>query len=521
MDGTDPTNAERLALRLLQLGAIAVVVAVSTRHIFDLDRFLVPKELALHATALFGALFAWRAIRRLTLTRIDKLLLGYLLLGAVSALFATNRWLGLRAFAVSASAVLILWIARGLSEAGMERAVLNGLALAVAVAAVTSLLQAYGVYTHLFALNRAPGGTLGNRNFVAHVAAFGLPLVILAAIRAKRFLFAASGVAIVFAALVLTRSRAAWLASAAMLLIFFVAILTSAPLRRDGRTWRRIFAIVLFAAGGVSAALLIPNALHWRSDNPYLESVKGVADYEKGSGHGRLIQYRNSLLMSLRHPLFGVGPGNWPVEYPRHVKAGDRSLDPSDPGMTFNPWPSSDWMAFLAERGIAATVLFALALLGIFVAAFRRLRAAVDAEQGLLAATLLATLAAAGVAGLFDAVLLLALPSLLIFAVLGALWPLQLPVEGQAPSPVAIVLIILAALATYRSTAQIIAMEIFATHSDRASIERAARIDPSNYSAQMRLARRGNRKQRCEHALIARSLYPLAEAARDVARGCR
>ena len=521
MDGTDPTNAERLALRLLQLGAIAVVVAVSTRHIFDLDRFLVPKELALHATALFGALFAWRAIRRLTLTRIDKLLLGYLLLGAVSALFATNRWLGLRAFAVSASAVLILWIARGLSEAGMERAVLNGLALAVAVAAVTSLLQAYGVYTHLFALNRAPGGTLGNRNFVAHVAAFGLPLVIVAAIRARRFLFAASGVAVVFAALVLTRSRAAWLASAAMLLIFFVAILTSAPLRRDGRTWRRIFAIVLFATGGVAAALLIPNALHWRSDNPYLESVKGVADYEKGSGHGRLIQYRNSLLMSLRHPLFGVGPGNWPVEYPRHVKAGDRSLDPSDPGMTFNPWPSSDWMAFLAERGIAATVLFALALLGIFVAAFRRLRAAVDAEQGLLAATLLATLAAAGVAGLFDAVLLLALPSLLIFAVLGALWPLQLPVEGQAPSPVAIVLIILAALATYRSTAQIIAMEIFATHSDRASIERAARIDPSNYSAQMRLARRGNRKQRCEHALIARSLYPLAEAARDVARGCR
>jgi hypothetical protein len=94
-------------------------------------------------------------------------------------------------------------------------------------------------------------------------------------------------------------------------------------------------------------------------------------------------------------------------------------------------------------------------------------------------------------------------------------------VGGQAPSPVAIVLIAITALATYRSTAQIIAMEIFATHTDRASIERAARIDPSNYSVQMRLARRGNRKQRCEHALIARSRYPLAQAARDVSRGCR
>ena len=520
MDAIETTRAERLALRALQLGAIAVVVAVSTRHIFDLDRFLIPKELALHATALLGAMFGWRAIRRLTLTRIDALLLGYLLLGAISALLATNRWLGIRAFAVSVSAVLVLWVARGLGPR-----VLNGLSLAVVLVAVTSLLQAYGVYTHLFAINRAPGGTLGNRNFVAHAAAFGLPLVILAAIRAKRFLLVSGGVAIVFAALVLTRSRAAWLASAAMLLIFFVAIVAAPPLRRDGQTWRRIFGILLFATAGVAAALVIPNSLHWTSANPYLESVKGVADYEKGSGHGRLIQYRNSLMMAVRHPLFGVGPGNWPVEYPRHVKRGDRSLDPSDPGMTFNPWPSSDWMAFLAERGIAATVLFALALLGIFAAAFRRLRAAPDAEQGLLAATLLATLAAAGVAGMFDAVLLLALPSLIIFAAIGALWPVAVPGPVLAepsgtPSPVIAMLMIVAALATYRSTAQIIAMEIFATQSDRASIERAASIDPSNYSAQMRLARRGTRKQRCEHALIARGLFPLAQAARDVSRFC-
>jgi len=350
--------AERLALRLLQLGAIAVVVAVSTRHIFDLERFLVPKELVLHATALFGALFAWQPIRRLTLTRIDKLLLGYLLLGAASALLATNRWFGLRAFAVSVSAVLILWIARGLSEAGMGRAVLNGLALAVVVAAMTSLLQAYGVYTHLFALNRAPGGTLGNRNFVAHVAAFGLPLVLLAAMRAKRFLFVSCGVAIVFAALILTRSRAAWLASAAMLLIFFVAILICAPLRRDRQTWRRIVALALFAAGGVAAALLIPNALHWRSDNPYLESVQGITNYGEGSGRGRLIQYERSLRMGLGHMLLGIGPGNWPVEYPRQAAGRrDPSMSDTEGGMTFNPWPSSDWIANIVERGPTATVL--------------------------------------------------------------------------------------------------------------------------------------------------------------------
>src|SRR6267378_3273335 len=90
-----PTHhaAERIALRMLQTGAIAAVLAVSTRHIFDLDRFLVPKEFVLHATALFAAFFGWRAARRVAVTRIDKLLFGYVLLGALSALFATNRWL--------------------------------------------------------------------------------------------------------------------------------------------------------------------------------------------------------------------------------------------------------------------------------------------------------------------------------------------------------------------------------------------------------------------------------------------
>jgi len=366
------TAAERIALRVLQAGAIAVVLAVSVRHVFDLDRFLVPKELVLHATAFFAALFGWRALRRVAIARTDKLLLGYVLLCALSALLATNRWLGLRAFALSASSVLIFWTARGLSE--RRASLVNGLALAVVLIAITSLLQAYGLRTDFFALNRAPGGSLGNRNFVAHAAAFGLPLVILAALRARRFMFASSGAAIVFATLVLTRSRAAYLACAVMLLVFVVAILACGPLRRDGRTWRRLFGVGAFAIAGAALALVLPNALHWKSENPYLESMKGVTNYEKGSGHGRLVQYENSMFMALRHPLFGVGPGNWPVEYPRHVKAGDKSLDPSDPGMTFNPWPSSDWVAFVSERGPIAATLLGLALLGIFTSSFARLR---------------------------------------------------------------------------------------------------------------------------------------------------
>jgi O-antigen ligase len=531
-----PTRAERLALRVIQLGSIAVVLVASTYRVFDLDRFLIPKELALHATALLAGVLALRALRRTTMTSVDRLLLVYLLLSALSAATATNRWLGLRALAISVSAIVLFWVARALREAGLGRALLAGLAIAVAVVALTSLAQTYGLRLDIFSLNRAPGGTLGNRNFVAHAAAFGFPIVLLAALRAGRFssfLWSAAGVMTTAAALVLTRSRAAWLAFAAVVIVFFVAMIVSGPLRRDGRTWRRSIGVLVLAALAVAAALALPNTLRWRSENPYLESVQGVANYQEGSGHGRLVQYGRSLLVALRHPLLGVGPGNWPVVYPRHAPDNDPSMNPSEPGMTFNPWPSSDWVAFIAERGFAAAIVLALVFFRLIASALRQLFNAADAAEGIVAAALLATIAGACVAGAFDAVLLLALPTMIVWTALGALWTPDAGVvsgwfrraeprsHASIPVVLGLGLVALAAIGAARSVAQVVAMDTFATESSRAALERASQIDPGSYRLHLRLARGGKRSQRCAHAMAAVSLFPDAEAARQVSRGCR
>jgi hypothetical protein len=61
--------------------------------------------------------------------------------------------------------------------------------------AATLLAQAYGVQSEYFSLNRVPGGTFGNRNFVAHLAAIGTPVVMLVALTAPR------GLGSVFAAI--------------------------------------------------------------------------------------------------------------------------------------------------------------------------------------------------------------------------------------------------------------------------------------------------------------------------------
>jgi O-antigen ligase len=506
----------RFALRVLQITTIAIVVSASTHTTFDLDRFLVPKELVLHLAAAVAGVAAWR---RITIGRRDLLLVLFLALSAVSAVGATNPWLAFRALAISASGVLLFLVARALRDAGLARPLLGVLACGVVLAAATSLLQAYGLWLDLFTGNRAPGGTLGNRNFVAHAAAFGYPVVLLAALWARRragTAVACLGIAIVTAALVLTRSRAAWLAFAAMLLVF----VTTLVFRRDGAGLKRFVGVLLFAAGGVAAALLVPNTLRWNSDNPYIESVKSVANYQEGSGRGRLIQYERSLVMAARRPLLGVGPGNWAVDYPEHAARRDPSLDPAETGMTYNPWPSSDWVAFAAERGFAAAIVLAL----FFLALLRRaLTVTVAAAEGdgppssLVAATLLGTIVAACVAGAFDAVLLLPLPAFFVWTTIGALMPAEpAPHAGPLRALTVVLLVALAAIGVSRSATQLAAMEMLT----RGSAARAAQLDPGNYRAHLRLARGGPRKQRCTHAHAAHALFPNAGAARELVRAC-
>jgi O-antigen ligase len=530
------TLGPRMALRVMQLGALAVVLAVSTTIAFELDRFFVPKELVLHLAAFLAGLLMLRTVGRLLrCTRVDLLLAAYLALSALSAIMATNRWLALRALAVSASGILLFLVARSLRQAGLARPLLGALAVAVVLVAMTSLLQTYGLDTPAFAENRAPGGTLGNRNFVAHAAAFGLPLLLLAALRARRragFIAASIGITLVLASLVLTRSRAAGLAFGAVVVVFLLALLFSRALRRNRQTWSRLFRIALLVAGGVALALVIPNTLHWRARNPYLQTVKRVTDYQEGSGRGRLVQYEQTLRMAAHHPLFGVGPGNWAVQYPANAARNDPSLSDSEGGMTSNPWPSSDWVACVAERGFPAVALLALVFLLVAGNGLRQLARAADAEEGLLAAALVATVAGVVVTGLLDAVMLLPLPTFLVWSALGALWtPASPPVVGQTDAPQVpvgrsrqrlfmIALLFIAALGAFRSGSQLVGMHTYATRSDRASLLRAARIDPGNYRLRLRLGRMGRRDQRCEHAKAAHALYPFAEGGRQEAAGC-
>ena len=522
---------ERAALLVLQVGAIAVVVAAAVYKQFELDRFFIPKELVLHVAATLAALCCLANARALRLARVDQLLGLFLALGLVSSLFATNWWAAGRAVALSLSGATCFWCSRTVARAGLARWLIATLALAGVVGALTALLQTYGLRIDAFSLNRAPGGTFGNRNFMAHLCVIVFPALLLTTLRAdsrRAFGWWSAALAAVAAALVLSRSRGAWLALIVCIVVMLAFVYLAVRRARGTIRWRRVPLLLVLAGVGGGLALVVPNTLNWRSDSPYLETARSVVNYREGSGRGRLVQYKNSARMSLYHPVFGVGPGNWAVVYPRFASRGDPSL--ASDGMTANPWPSSDWITFLSERGLAAFALLALAMVALLVDAVRVLRTDSDPERALAAWALLGTVAVLLVVSTFDAVLLLPAPALVAWGLLGALSPpsrtrvmVELPTSRRAAAM--LLVSILGGLAILRSSRQVAAMAVYESSTRGSRVERAAALDPGSYRIHMRLAeayaRRGGCRNARPHAAAAQALFPNAAAPKRLLASCR
>jgi hypothetical protein len=353
-------------------------------------------------------------------------------------------------------------------------------------------------------------------------------LVALTAPRGLGSVFGGFGMAIIAGALVMSRSRAAWLA----VLVLAVPVVLRGRMSWkqwcEARTIRRLIVLGAAAVAGAVAAVVLPNHLEWKSDNPYLESAAGLVNYKEGSGHGRIIQYTNSLKITKAHPLLGVGPGNWPVAYPKYASRNDPSMSQQEDGMTSNPWPSSDWAAYLSERGVLANGLLLLAMLGLLWRALRDLRSGGrDAERILTAIALVGTLVATAVVGAFDAVLLIAVPTFFVWTLAGALAPPRGDGVGIGlglPRIGALVVLGVFAILVLRSIGQVAAIVQFSTSTKLAAWQSAAQLDPGNYRIQTRLAQaylsRGDCIRARPHARDARALVPNAAVPRRQIAQC-
>lgn len=518
-------GAVRAAPGVLALGMLACALAAVPGRAGNAERFANPKEIVLHLVAAAAAALLLSRARQLRTDRIDACLALFALLGVVSSVtMALNGAYALRALGITLSSALVFWAARSRGDEETGDALTAAAAVAAALVAASALLEAYGVLPDLSGEGRAPGGLMGNRNRMAHFVALGLPVALLHAARVhgRARLWAWSlALAAMTAAVVLSRSRGAWLAVGAAAVVALAVAACRPGLLRQVAANRRAWALAAALALGAAGAVLLPNTLQWRSSTPYLDSLRGIVDAGSGSGQARRIQAGNNIRMAMSNPLLGVGPGNWTIQYPRYTGRGDPSYTPLARIPT-NRLPHGDWTGLAAERGIPA--FFALGLL-FLLAARGALGRATAGESGegevLRALALLGTLAALAVAGALDPVLLTAAPAFLVFLVMGALVPRGPEARARPLAPAArtaamVLLLLLAPRFAVQSARELWADSLYGPTSGTAALERALRANPSDYAAHMLLAEAWLKQDRCDlatpHAVSAFKLFPTAIA---------
>ncbi len=513
---SQPRATNRLLIGAIAVAALGGALAATTYRSFDLDRFFLPKELALDVGAGVAALNLVGGRRAREWTLADLLLAGWLALSLLSATGATNAWHAFRALGITFGGAVMFWSAAALRGAGQVRSVAVFLAVAATAASASALAQAYGADWTIFSANRAPGGMLGNRNFVAHAAAMSIPLLVWLAGTSRSAGGIALGVVGLLAntaVLVLSRTRAAWLAVAVWIGVMALVAWRSRDVTRAAIVPRRGRVVIAALLAGIVLALMIPNTLDWNMD-----SVRGVVNYREGSGAGRVRQYITSLKLAKAHPVLGVGPGNWPVEYPAVASRNDPSLSDAT-AMTSNPWPSSDWVAAVSERGVLATLVLAALMVTLLVCAWRGWRDAVYPSRERLAALAGGSVVfIAAIEGMFDAVSLLSFASTFIWAAAGALIPLgnrvwrgDLAGRGRAYLMGATALIWLGFVTV--TAGKIHAMRLYSTGT-LTGVRAAAAFDPGSYRIQLRatelLAARGMCEPARRSAAAAQRLFPHA-----------
>jgi O-antigen ligase len=514
----------RVAAHVLGLGLLTATLIVLPAAPSDLDRFQLPKETVVHL-AVWLAVWLTRPLPAASFRPAARTALaGFVITTVLAAFGAANGWLAFRAVALTITAVAALLTARRLAAAGQGDILLHWCGLAAVCGAVTGLAQAYGASNRLFTTLRAPGGTFGNRNFVAHFSALGLMLLMFRLLSARRrlvFAASAAGVVITSAAVVISRSRAAWLGASIGVAVLVVALIIAHRQGRCRLAGVRVAIIASALVAGAAGAILVPNQLAWRASSPYADTLARLADATSGSGRGRMLQYRHSLTLVRQHPILGVGPANWPLAYPTVAPADDPSWSYSDP-TPFNPWPSSDWIALVSERGVLGLVM--VILLGVAVG-WRGLRASRQTGPQVLAgAVLLALLTTIALQGAFDAVLLLPAPVLLSAMAVGALLHQVDGEVGVAPVPQRpawnVALLIVLGLGAVRSSEQTVAYIVAGNGASSSRLEWAAHIDPASYPIRIALARRLPCARARGHIRAALQLAPTWPAPRAEVHRC-
>lgn len=179
------------------------------------------------------------------------------------------------------------------------------------------IVGAYILYMLLGTVNRPDArfdlkGTFGNSDDVALLAGFTLPFVVLAALQfrssALKIIVLVVGGGVLVRAIGMTGTRAALPALLGMLGVYFLR----------GSGVQRLALVAIAFIGGLLMIAILPDALLTRfasivkSFNTETVMEESSSDEAMASVAERRDLLRDAVQMTVSHPIFGVGPGEYP-----------------------------------------------------------------------------------------------------------------------------------------------------------------------------------------------------------------
>lgn len=305
------------------------------------------------------------------------------------ALVAIARWLSL--FGLASGAVVVA------RDAAARRTLLEAAVLGAVIVSVLGLWQHLEITSLPIPVISSPGSTFGNRNFGGETIALALPLGLAALAGAHRREGLGRNTWLIAGALLLellylaaTRTRGAWL-GAATGVASFLAVWRP-------RLSRRALGVASAALLLAAVAAIIPGPSNPWNINDTKRYASGVQiaessfDPQSPAIHTRIGIWRRSLAMWRDNPVWGVGPGNWMIQFPRYAEPGARQ-DGVLTSAVVARQAHDDFLERGGETGVVG-VLTLLALAAGVVAAARRRARASDADVRVTTAAGAGTLAA-------------------------------------------------------------------------------------------------------------------------------
>ncbi len=208
-------------------------------------------------------------------------------------------------------------------------------------------------------------GTMANKNLLASALFLSLSFGVYGVLKIQNIYWKITSYLSLFLALfsiVIVQSKAVYIAF--ILLIFILIVL-------EIKSFKRLFLIVIgFSIFSFSSYQILKSfdlATSLKTELKLTEIEKQLSFKKKGSIGSRLHMYSSTKKMILDNPIFGIGPGNWKIFYPKYGLYGTAG----ESGEKIALRPHSDFLWVMAEKGILSGLIFLLLFVFIFIEAYK------------------------------------------------------------------------------------------------------------------------------------------------------